>query len=497
MTEQVNKYGVNLTGLKHKDTYEDVIGYINTTKNTIKYPDRRAKQLRNSPYLSFLDGEGLEHMKEQQINAIKEQHKDDLIREAGMSSNSSNSAIESRIQSSAASSRSYMSAEPEQFDMTIDDTMEDVEQEINIALDAQAENEEAKREKIIHILQTHLGEEVLSDATVQFAHRMAVEQPQPELTVSPPGLVRQAAKAAAGVVVNRMIDAQLAGASIPIQAAGQVAKVVAGGVVSKITGVSSSSSSGQIPVTDSETQHPPKGPRGRPRRIQLEPSGPELMSMMVGDEGSQIRRPAEDSGDGNGNRKKTKQNKKERRRLQSIEEGTAEGGATEGTKIQDVPHTKIETSGLGEGKLETNKPDKPEQKEKTTGTYSKSSAGIKSDSTDRMPEPEPKKKPGRPKGSSKGATKDSAPPVPSYVKLTGIKSPAQPATSMIAPSKIGIQKLREIFEEAKNKKKLSTSDTSQYMILYDEWREAKGDKQLKKAKLDALKALYKTVLYKK
>ena len=446
MTEQVNKYGVNLTGLKHKDTYDDVLDIINTSKNTIKYPDRRAKQLRNSPYLSFLDGEGLEHMKEQQINAIKEQHKDDLIRETGMSSNSSNSAIESRIQSSAASSRSYMSAGegPELFDMTIGDTMEDVEQEINIALDAQAENEEAKREKIIHILQTHLGEEVLSDSTVQFAHQMAAKQPQPQpdSAVSPPGLVSQAAKAAAGVVVNRMIDAQLAGASIPIQAAGQVAKLVAGGVVSKITGASSSDTPDD---TDKRRGRPP-GSKNKP------------VPMMVGDEGSQIRRPAEDSGNGGGIKKKSKPNKKERRRLQSIEEGSAEGGATEGTKIQDVPHTKKEMAGgAGDGKIETNKsdkpeqkekttgsyskssagikseklettkPDKPDQKEKTTGTYSKSSAGIKSDSTDRMPEP--KKKPGRPKGIKKSDMDDKG------------RKP-QPQTQ-IAPSKIGIQKLRE------------------------------------------------------
>ena len=145
MTEQVNKYGVNLTGLKHKDTYEDVLDYINTSKDKIKYPDRRAKQLRNSPYLSFLDGEGLEHMKEQQINAIKEQHKDDVIREAGMSGNSSNSAIEQRALSSASSSKSYMSVDggAQYFDMTIGDTMESVEQNINSALDAQTENEGA------------------------------------------------------------------------------------------------------------------------------------------------------------------------------------------------------------------------------------------------------------------------------------------------------------------------------------------------------------------
>ena len=107
-----------------------------------------------------------------------------------------------------------------------------------------------------------------------------------------------------------------------------------------------------------------------------------------------------------------------------------------------------------------------------------------------MPEPEPKRKPGRPvgsKGSSKGSTKDSTPQVTSNVQQTTFKQPAP--SNMIPPSRIGIQNLREAFEEAKIKKKLSVSDTSQYMILYDEWRDAQGNKSVKNVKLDALKAL--------
>ena len=477
-------------------------------------------------------------MKEQQINAIKEKHKDEVIRESGMSGNSSNSAIEQRILSSAASSsKSYMSVdgEPQHFDMTIDDTMESVEQDINSALDAQTENEEAKQQNIMHMLQKHLGQEVLSDSTVQFAHRMAVEQP--DSTVSPPGLTRKAAKAAVGVVVNKMLDAQLAGASIPVQVAGQVAKTVVGGIVNKMTSGSASSSGlirlGPTPVTDPETQHTPKGPRGRPRKTQLEPSGPEYM--IVGNEQSQIRRPAEDSG--NVAKKKSKPTKKEIKRQEELEaiasghEGSAEGGAAEGTKTQPVPTTKMEASGLGDsGKLETKtttkhdpqktrsepskgkgsgiKSEKIESKTtakpgqpKTRSEPSKGS-GIKQDPSAK-PDPEtqhePKPKPGRPKGSSKGSSsKGSAPDSTPGVQRTSLKPPAQtPAQPMIPPSKIGIQVLLHTFQEAKNKNKLSVKTISEYMTLYDEWTEAKGNKQLKKSKLDALRALYKDVLYKK
>ena len=69
--------------------------------------------------------------------------------------------------------------------------------------------------------------------------------------------------------------------------------------------------------------------------------------------------------------------------------------------------------------------------------------------------------------------------------------------TQIPPSKIGIQKIREELENAKNKDKLSVQDTSAYMKLYDDWKGAKGDKAMKDNKLQDLRDIYKRVLYKK
>ena len=67
----------------------------------------------------------------------------------------------------------------------------------------------------------------------------------------------------------------------------------------------------------------------------------------------------------------------------------------------------------------------------------------------------------------------------------------------IPPSKIGIQRLRELLEDAKNKQKLSTHDASAYTALYKEYRVAKGDPILKMVKLNGLREIYGRVLYKK
>ena len=61
-------FGLNYEGMKRRETYDEVVDYIQNKQEKIKYPNRLAKQIRNSPQLSnLLDGEGygLESMEKQ------------------------------------------------------------------------------------------------------------------------------------------------------------------------------------------------------------------------------------------------------------------------------------------------------------------------------------------------------------------------------------------------------------------------------------------------
>ena len=103
-----------------------------------------------------------------------------------------------------------------------------------------------------------------------------------------------------------------------------------------------------------------------------------------------------------------------------------------------------------------------------------------------QPKPKPSPKP-------KPKAKTSTPPI---IKKTKVTLPVTTGTR-IPPCKIGIQKLRELFEEAKNKNKLSVQDTSTYMQTYDDWKGAKGDKALKDETIKTLREMYKRLLYNK
>ena len=77
-------YGINYDGLKKKETYNELIDYVLNKQEKIKYPNRSAKIMRNSPQLSNLldgNGEGLLEMEEQQKRQVQEVEKEHTIRD--------------------------------------------------------------------------------------------------------------------------------------------------------------------------------------------------------------------------------------------------------------------------------------------------------------------------------------------------------------------------------------------------------------------------------
>ena len=53
-------YAMNYDGLRKRDTYNEIIDYFENKQEQMRYPNRMAKFIRNSPQLSnLLDGEGM------------------------------------------------------------------------------------------------------------------------------------------------------------------------------------------------------------------------------------------------------------------------------------------------------------------------------------------------------------------------------------------------------------------------------------------------------
>ena len=65
------------------ETYQELINYLENEQEIIRYPDRTDNFLRDSPYLTQLDGEGQRTLEEQQLNTMKQQEKERILRDMG------------------------------------------------------------------------------------------------------------------------------------------------------------------------------------------------------------------------------------------------------------------------------------------------------------------------------------------------------------------------------------------------------------------------------
>ena len=68
-------YQINYNGLKKRDTYNEIVEIIANGGGVIRYPDRTASHIANSPYMKQIDGETLSDLQSQTVRAQKEQLK--------------------------------------------------------------------------------------------------------------------------------------------------------------------------------------------------------------------------------------------------------------------------------------------------------------------------------------------------------------------------------------------------------------------------------------
>ena len=64
-------YQVNYKGLRRRESYDEVVSIIENDQTKIKYPNRVAVQILNSPYMKQLDIEALMDMQNQQDRMSK------------------------------------------------------------------------------------------------------------------------------------------------------------------------------------------------------------------------------------------------------------------------------------------------------------------------------------------------------------------------------------------------------------------------------------------
>ena len=207
------EFGVKYSGLHKRDSYEGLIDYLENKQEKLKLPDREAKFVRDSPQYQTLLNEGFVEIEEQQLNQIKaEQAEHSVIRTANdtnetakevkvvasqtdkplliktkstgtqsqayVRSTSSQSDIkhtaEKGIQSlSEMKKTTGTGSQTEIFDMTVNDNIKKVKQDIESVEDTQAQNKIQQALIISRKVQHNSGEQATPETTIGLAHKMA------------------------------------------------------------------------------------------------------------------------------------------------------------------------------------------------------------------------------------------------------------------------------------------------------------------------------------
>jgi hypothetical protein len=396
---ETSTYKVSYQGLRKKESYDEIVDYLENKQEKIKYPNRLATQLRNSPQLSnLLDGagEGEVEMEKQQMNKIEHEQAEHAVQQVASSSGGTAQVL----RAAANPINKPLFSGPQIFDMAIDEKNDDLANKIESESVKQSGIKTTKLSNIPKLIASHLGERILSPSVAGLVS--LIER----------GMAR-------GLPASSNEEMRIEPLAPPIFSLTPFQPPV-------------------FALTPFEPVLPQKNPVGRPRKIRepIEDNQPGPMAL------EPQKRKKEPNSPG---KEKTKAKKKEERE-------------------QEINLTAIK-----------NEESLPTQPKASTG-------GSSTDAPKTTVKP--------PKPSSTGGS-SSANPKNKILKQF-VKSYPQ-----LAPSVIGIQKLREEFLEAKNTNKLSPTDISAFMILLDDYKKAAGKNDIKKEKLDKLRVLYKQSVYKK
>ena len=74
-------YQVNYSGLKKRESYDEIVAIIEGDQTKVRCPNRVAMQIMNSPYMKQLDYETVMDVQNQQDRLAKQKMKDVVLQE--------------------------------------------------------------------------------------------------------------------------------------------------------------------------------------------------------------------------------------------------------------------------------------------------------------------------------------------------------------------------------------------------------------------------------
>jgi hypothetical protein len=153
-------YQVNYKGLRRRESYDEVVSIIENDQAKIKYPNRVAVQILNSPYMKQLDTEALMDMQNQQDRMSKNKMKQLVMQE--LASQTGTPFVQMRAQHDPARQAGVMSQlkSDSDYQEALDDRASEFRTEVGEMLNAQTQTEMGKKFEMANLVSQHLSDQV-------------------------------------------------------------------------------------------------------------------------------------------------------------------------------------------------------------------------------------------------------------------------------------------------------------------------------------------------
>ena len=147
---------MNYSGLKKRESYDEIVATIENDQTKVKYPNRVASQIMNSPYMKQVDGETLMDLQNQQDRMSKQKMKELVLQE--IAKQTATPYVELRAGGSPERMDAVM-AEVSAIRASLearDVDMRDTRAEVSEMLDAHTQTEQAKKQSMANLTASFL-----------------------------------------------------------------------------------------------------------------------------------------------------------------------------------------------------------------------------------------------------------------------------------------------------------------------------------------------------
>ena len=150
---------MNYSGLKKRESYDEIVAIIEGDQTKVRYPNRVAMQIMNSPYMKQLDYETVMDVQNQQDRLAKQKMKDMVLQEISRQTGTPYVQLRAQHDPSRMAPAVQQARSVSDNQEALEDRMSDYRAEVGEMLNAQTQTETSKKFEMADLVAQQLSGE--------------------------------------------------------------------------------------------------------------------------------------------------------------------------------------------------------------------------------------------------------------------------------------------------------------------------------------------------